>query len=129
MEEKQTAQETTPQAVVESYLQAVKEHNLEGCLEFYAEDADLHYMKGVFHGKEAISGWHQERFDAEFEFVKINKISADGDKVVLDASITTKKLRAWKVPRLSGKATFKLDDGKIKEVKFRPKMYNPFEGW
>lgn len=127
--EQEKAVEATPRALVESYLEAVKEHDLARCLEFYADDAALHYMGGVFKGKEAIAGWHQDRFDAEFQFVEVSKIVANGDKVVVDAAVTTKKIKAWKIGKLAGKATFQMQEGKIKEVKFSPRMYNPFEGW
>jgi hypothetical protein len=83
----------------------------------------------VFKGRQALEEWHQERFDAEFEFVSVNKITADGDKVTLDAVITSKKLRVWRIRKLAGKAVFRLHEGKIREVKFSPRMYNPFEGW
>ena len=129
MEQKQVAEEASPQTLIESYLDAVREKDLERCLDFYAEDATVHFMKGVFKGKEAISGWHKDRFDAEMEIVKISKINTDRDKVTIDASVTSKKLRAWKIGKLAGKATFRIQDGKIKETRLSPRLYNPFEGW
>lgn len=129
MEEQAVQEAASPRALIEAYLEMVKAYDLAKCMEFYADDSELHYMGGTFKGKEAISGWHQERFEAEFQFLKVNKITANGDKVIVDAMVTSKKIRAWKIGKLAGKATFQIADGKIKETKFSPRMYNPFEGW
>ena len=122
-------QSVAPQALIESYLDAVREKDISRCLDFYHDDARLHFMMGVFKGKKAIADWHKERFDAEMEIVRVGKITTKGDTVSVDASVTSKKIRAFKIARLAGKASFRLDDGKIKEVKLSPRIYNPFEGW
>jgi len=129
MEDKATVQDTTPQALIESYLETVKTKDAALCADYFADDASLHFMTGVFKGRQAIEKWHQDRFEAEAEVLKVKKIVADGNKVTVDAVVTSKKLRAWKISKLAGKATVKIQDGKVKEVKLSPRLYNPFEGW
>ena len=122
-------QATAPQALIESYLEAIKTKDAALCTQFFADDASIHFLTGVFKGKQAIEGWHKDRFAAEAEVLRISKIAADGNKVTVEAMVTSKKLRAWKIKKLAGKASVKVQDGKIKEAKLSPRLYNPFEGW
>ncbi len=129
MEEKQTGQDTAPEVVVESYLEAVKERDISRCVAFYADDAEIHFMDGVFKGKEAIEEWHRDRFAAELELVKVGKLRSEGGKVTFDGTVSTSKLRAWKIDKLDGKVTLLVEQGKIKETRLAPRVYNPLEGW
>ncbi len=130
MEEQRAAPDTAAaQHLVEAYLDAVKERDLDRCLDFFADDASLSFMTGVFRGKQAIGEWHRERFDAGVELLRINKIAVDGDKVTVEGVVTSRRLRAWKIGKLAGKAVIRLKDGKMQETKFSPKISNPFEGW
>ena len=129
MEEKSTTEKLDPKGIVGAYLDAVAKYDLTQSVSFFADDSTLSFMNGVFRGQKAIEDWHRDRFAAELEFVKLDSIKAKGDTVTVDGSVTSKKLKAWKIGKLAGRATFKVQDGKIKETKFSLRMYNPLEGW
>jgi hypothetical protein len=117
------------QAAVEGYLSALSERELEKCLGFFADDATIEFQSGVFTGPQAIEEWHRERFAAEFQILDVERVTVDGNTVVVEAAITSSRLRAWKIGKLSGKATISFENGRIKEAKLAPRMYNPFEAW
>ena len=117
------------QTAVEGYLAALSAHQLEKCVSFYADDATINFQSGIFQGREAITEWHKERFAASFEVLDVDRLTVTGDTVVVEAAITSARLRAWKVKRLSGKATLVFEHGRIKEARLAPRTYNPFEGW
>lgn len=128
MEQKSDTQTTDPAAIINEYLQAVKDHDLKRCVDFYADDATLIFLSGVFRGKKAIEDWHKERFDAAFEIVRVDAVRTKEDRVTLDAVITSKRLKTWKITSLGGRANFRLINGKIQETKLSPRIQNPFEG-
>ncbi len=128
MEQQSGTQTSDPTALVTDYLQAVKDRDLDKCLGFYADDATLIFLSGVFRGKKAISDWHKERFDALFEIIRVESMRAKDDRVTIDAVITSKRLKTWKINSLGGRANFRVDQGKIREVKLSPRIQNPFEG-
>ncbi len=115
--------------VVKDYIQALEARQLEKCVAFYKEDAHINFYLGHYQGKQDIERWHRDRFDADMRIVRIDTISAEGDTVVLTGAATSKKLKAWKINSLSGSMTFLFEDGKIKDVKFGMRLYNPLEGW
>ena len=123
-----TEQVTTPgidqTAVIQSYIEAIRSGDLEKCMEFYADDAVLYFMTGVFRGKKSIEDWHRDRFKANFEIVKVDGIRSKADVVTLDASVTSSRLKTWKINRLGSRANFKMDQGKIREAKFAPRIQN-----
>lgn len=116
--------------IVKEYIQALEDRDLEKCVDYYKEDAEIKFHLGHYSGKDDIVRWHRDRFDADMRVVRIDRIKADGDnKVVLKGAATSKKLKAWKIKDLSGSMTFFFEEGKIKEVKFGMRLYNPLEGW
>jgi len=117
------------EALVKDYLRALEERNLSRCLDFYADDATIKFQTGVFHGKQAIEEWHKDRFNAELTVVKIEKVDVQGDRVVVDGTVTSNRLKAWKINRLSGRVTFLFENGNIKKTEFGVRIYNPLEGW
>jgi hypothetical protein len=128
MDQKTGTPTTDGAAIINDYLQAVKDRDLKRCVDFYADDATLIFLSGVFRGKKAIEDWHKERFDAQFEILKVDGIRSRDDRVTLDAVITSKRLKTWKINSLGGRANFRLDKGKIRETKLAPRIQNPFEG-
>ena len=124
-----TSEASARQALVEDYLAAVSAHQLETCLSFFAEDATIEFQGGVFKGPAAIEEWHRDRFAAGFQILKVERVTVEGDTVLVEASIASARLRVWKVAQLSGKATVRVENGRIVEARLAPKIYNPFEGW
>jgi hypothetical protein len=126
-------QRTTPASDLEmrirDFLGAVQDQDLERCMEFYADDASVSMLHATHTGRESIEEWHRERIAAGLEIVKINQVKVKRDTAVVDAVITSKRLRSLRIPSLRGTGTFKTEDGLIKQVSFKPKMYNPLEAW
>jgi hypothetical protein len=115
--------------ITKDYLQAVDSRDMSRCLEFFAEDACIHFMEGVFNGKEQIREYHQERLDANFRIAEVEGIKCLDDAVEIAAVITSDRLAAWRIESLSGTSTLRFQDGKIKEMSFALRVYNPLEGW
>ena len=119
----------SPREVIDSYLRAADELDVAECVRWYAPDAKLTFMSGVFEGTKAIEEWHQERFAAQMRFVKIDSVKQKGDVVTVDAVVTSNRLKAWHLGSLGGRATFRVEDGQIKETSFGLRLHNPLEGW
>ena len=117
-------QQTDIQATTMAYLDAFEARDLARCLDFYADDATLIFQTGHYEGKEAIERWHRDRFAADLRLVHLDGISVRGDSVKIDATATSNRLRAWKVPSIHGTVTLTFDNGKIKEAMFGVRM-----GW
>ena len=121
---------TDLKASVVAYLKAFEDRDLPKCMDAYAEDATIHFHVGVFQGRQAIEEWHKERFAADMRILEVSQTTVQDDTVIVDATVTSDRLRVWKISKLSGKATFLFDDqGDIQEVRLKARVYNPFEGW
>ena len=129
MNDEQTTPEIDQQTLIEKYIVALKERDVSRCVDCFSDDAEIHFMSGVFKGRSALEEWHRDRFDADMELVKVKKIKVKGQKVTIDGEVTSKKIRAWKIGKLAGKVTFSVQDGKITETKFSVRMYNPIAGF
>jgi ketosteroid isomerase-like protein len=116
-------------ATIEAYLAAFEQRDLSRCVEFYADDARIDFGTGVFQGKQAIEQWHSDRFDADAQVTRIEKIRTQGNEVIVDAVGTSRLARAWKFNALAGRATFVFEQGKIKEAKVGLRMAIPIERW
>lgn len=117
------------EAEVRSYLQAVEEHDLERCMELYTDDPTIRFMTGTYQGKQAATDFHKDRFKANARVTRTDNISVQGDQVVIDAVVTSDRLKAWRINTLKGKGTFQFEDGKIKEARFALTGANALEGW
>ena len=122
-------QETEPQTIVQTYLKALDAGDLSRCVDLFADDATIEFQSGIFQGKEAIEEWHKARFAVDFQVLSIDGIRTQGDLVIVDAVATSKRLKAWKIKKISGRATLLLQQGKIRNAKFGIRMTNLFEGW
>lgn len=114
---------------VKEYIQALENRQLNKCMEFYTDDAHINFHLGHYSGTQEIERWHKDRFDADMHIVRVDTIKCTGNKVVVKGAATSKKLKAWKINDLSGSMTITFKDGKIKEIKFGMRLYNPLEGW
>jgi len=117
---------TDLKALTQAYLDAFHARDLERCLEFFTDDAVIDFNKTLYSGRQAITEWHKDRFDADLKLVKLNSITADGNTVVVEGAIASKRLAAWRVKAVSGKVTMRFLDGKIQSGKLAPRMTNPF---
>ena len=117
------------QTLVEEYLTALREQQLEKCLSMFTDDATIEFQSGVFKGPQAIEEWHRDRFAAGFQILAVERMTVEGNSVTIEAAIASARLRSWKINKLSGQATLSIENGRIKEARLAPKMYNPFKGW
>ncbi|MFW6195539.1 MAG: nuclear transport factor 2 family protein [Chloroflexota bacterium] len=113
------------QGMVEAYLDALQRQDLEGCVNFFSDDASIHFLGGEFRGSEAIRAWHRDRFIANLEILKTSNFKTEENTVTLDALVTSDKIKAWKIGKLAGKVAISVKDGRIAEIKLSPKVYNP----
>jgi len=114
-------QDTDPQAVIEAYLQTFDAEDMSQCVEFYTEDAVIEFAFGTYRGKQAIEGWHKERFDADVHLVSLDSIEAEGDTVVIQVVATSRRLKRFRIDSLKGTGMFLVREGKIKEARFAPR--------
>jgi ketosteroid isomerase-like protein len=125
MEDK-VASQTDLKALTQAYLDAFHARDLERCLDFFGPDATIDFNKTAYNGTQAITEWHKDRFAADLKMIKLNSITADGDTVVVEGAIASKRLAAWRVKAVSGRVTMRFEEGKIKSGKLVPRMTNPF---
>ena len=121
--------ESDVQTIVRTYLQALDARDLSRCVDFFTDDATIEFQSGIFQGKQAIEEWHKMRFAVDFRVISIDGMRTQGDLVIVDAVATSKRLKAWKIKKLSGRVTLLLQHGKIRNAKFGIRMTNPLEGW
>ena len=116
----------TPQTDVETkaraYLKAFETRDLPQCMDYFTDDSAVHFVNSVYHGMQEIEEWHKARFAADLRMVRLGKVTIDGNTVVLEGIVTSKRLKAWKINTVSGTVTASFDGDKIKEVKFGSKL-------
>ena len=122
-------QTLSAQEVVQSYLDAFTARDLARCLEHFSGDAKVEFVTATYQGKGPLEEWHTARFGANAQVVRIDDIKTDGDIVTINGVVTSKRLKAWRITNLSGKAIFQVRDGKIAGVKFGLRNYNPAEAF
>jgi ketosteroid isomerase-like protein len=124
-----TVEQSEARRLVESYLAALEANDVERCVDFYHDDAAIHFQAGIFRGRKQIEEWHRARFEAGMRIVTVEDIRVDGDQVVVDGVATSNRLKTWRIGSLSGTVSFRIEAGKVREAKFGMRIYNPLEGW
>jgi uncharacterized protein (TIGR02246 family) len=122
-------QEVSVQDVVKEYMAAFEARDLDRCLSFFNDDATLEFVTATYHGKTQLAEWHNTRFSADVKITNLDDIKVDGEVVTINGVITSKRLKAWRINHLSGKAIFRVRNGKISELKFGLRNYNPIEAF
>ena len=117
------------EALVQSYLDAFAARDLSRCLGMFDESAVLDFPPGTFKGKQALEEWHQARFAANMQIVSVDKISAAGDTITIEGTITSKRLHAWHINHLAGNVVFQLRDGLISHARFGMGSFNPIKAF
>lgn len=123
--ENEVISQTDLKALAQAYLDAFHARDLERCVSFFADDATIDFVKTMYTGRQAIIDWHKDRFAADLKVVKTNSMTAEGDTVIVEAAVASKRLAAWRVKAVSGRVTMRFEDGKIKSGKVAPRMTNP----
>jgi uncharacterized protein (TIGR02246 family) len=114
-------QSREPREIVEEYREAFEAKDAARCAGFFAEDATLKFIFGTFKGRKAIEDWHQERFSAEVKLLRVETVSVEGDQVSLNAAVTSRKLRRFRMNEVKGTVVFHLRDGLFSEAHFSPR--------
>ncbi len=104
-------------AVTAAYLKAFEARDLVRCLDFYAEDAIVIFLLGCYQGRPAIEEWHKDRFTADLRVLRVDDVLVQGDTVIVNAVVTSKKLQRWKMPNARGKIVLTFQGDKIKEAR------------
>ena len=120
------ATETDLKTLAQAYMDAFHARDMDRCLEFFADDATVDFNKTMYNGKQGITDWHKDRFEADLKMIKMSSITVKDDTVTVDGAVTSKRLAAWRLKSLSGRVTMKFENGKIKYGKLAPRMTNPF---
>lgn len=129
MSQHPTVEVADAQALVQSYLDAFAARDLARCLEFYADDAELKFVSGVYAGRRSLEDWHKERFAADLQILRVDSIAVDGDTVKIDLMLASNRLKFFRINSLAARATVRLENGRIREAHFGPRFTDPFEGW
>jgi len=103
--------------MVKDYVEAFEARDLSRCLNFFHDDAELHFATGRFSGKKAIEQWHNDRFKGGMRLVEIEDIEVKDDTVIMHAVVTSPKLKLVRIDNFRGTGTFVIDQDKFKEVK------------
>lgn len=114
------------EAVTRDYLAAFEARDLDKCLGFFAEDANIDFQNTEYEGTESIKEWHEERFAANLRLTKINNVRVKDDTVIVDAVAASDRLAAWKIKSLKCKIEAKFEDEKIQEAKLTASITSIF---
>jgi ketosteroid isomerase-like protein len=105
-----------------AYLEAFEARDIDQCMTFYGDDASLSFVQSDYKGKEQIAEWHKARFAADLRIVSLEKLTVEGNTVVLVAVVTSKRLKAWKLNTIPATVTTRFEGSKIKDLKFGMRM-------
>jgi len=104
--------------VLEGYLEAFRMRDWSRCADFYAGDAVLEFGGTYCRDRPCLEKWHRERFASNLSLLRIDKVVVNGDVVTVDGVVNSDRLETWGVAPLSGRAVFRIRDGKIAEARF-----------
>ena len=105
------------QKVVKDYFEAFEARDLSRCLDFFCDDAELHFATGRFPGEKAIEQWHKDRFKGGMRLVEIEDIEVKDDTVIVHVVVTSPKLKLFRIDNFRGIGTFVIDQDKFKQVR------------
>ena len=112
MEENETLKK-----VLDDYIEAFEARDLERCLAFFHEDAHLQIATGHFPGIKQIEQWHKDRFKGGMRLVEIEDMQSEGNTLIVNAVVTSPRLKLVRIKDLRGTGTFVIQEGKFKEYR------------
>jgi hypothetical protein len=123
-----TTPEGDPTTIAQAYLEAFGQRDLERCVGYFADDATIAWIGGVYQGEAAIKQWHGDRFAANLRVVRVDAIQAEDKTVTVDAVVDSDRLKAWRISSLGGRVTLTFgEDGKINRTAFGLRFTNPLQ--
>jgi len=99
--------------VGDDYIEAFEARDLERCLAFFHEDARLQFATGHFPGIKQI----EDRFKGGMRLVQIEDMEFQGNTLIVDAVVTSPRLKLVRIKDLRGTGTFVIEEGKFKEYR------------
>ena len=103
--------------VLDDYIEAFEARDLERCLAFFHEDANLKFATGHFPGIKQIEQWHKDRFKGGMRLVEIEDMEFQGNTLIVNAVVTSPRLKLVRIKDLRGTGTFVIEEGKFKEYR------------
>jgi ketosteroid isomerase-like protein len=114
----ETPETTDLETQARAYLKAFESRDIGQCMAFYDDNASLSFVQSDYKGKDQIEEWHKARFAADLRVLRVEKLTVEGNTVVLAAVVTSKRLKAWKLNTVRGTVTTLFEGSKIKDLKF-----------
>jgi len=102
--------------MVEAYRQAFERRDVDGCVAFFAEDATLRFLFASYEARAAIREWHEDRFAADVKLLRIDGVTVQGDTVVAQVVVTSRRLRFFRMDEVKGTVTFRVAEGRFKDA-------------
>jgi hypothetical protein len=120
-----TSQFADLEAVIHAYLKAFEARDLAGCVAFFHDDSVIDFQSGIYRGTKGITDWHKDRFSADLRVNRVESVTVNDNEVIVDATISSKRLAAWKLQSIGARITVQFRDGRIQHGKLAPRMMNP----
>ena len=117
------------EGLARAYLDAFDRRDLAACMDFFTEEAVIDFAMGVYRGRDQIEEWHNDRFTRDLRIVSVQRIDRKDDAVTVYAKATSKVVRSWRFGNVKGSATFRFEEDKIAELRFRMLSKMPLENW
>ena len=64
-------EEATNRELIETYLKAFEQRELEQCMDCFDSDATLEWLTVEYRGKPSIEEWHKDRFAAGLKILRV----------------------------------------------------------
>lgn len=119
------ADEAVLRAMVDAYRQAFEARDLAGCMGFFADDAVVRFLVGSYQGRQAIEDWHQDRFKADVQILRVEGISVEPPRVAVHAVVSSRRLKQFLIGEVKGTLTFRVEEGRFKEAVLTPRKGVP----
>jgi hypothetical protein len=116
-------------SVVSDYIAAFQERDMEKCLSYWHENAEIDFVMGTYRGMNDIEQWHQDRFNADMRVLQVQSIEVQDDRATVDVVATSKVARIWRMNSVEGRINLKFKAGKINHAKFGLRTAIPIERW
>ena len=120
-----TTDDAALRALVDAYRQAFEARDLAGCVGFFADDAVIRFLFGSYQGRQAIEDWHQDRFQAEVQILRLEGVSVDQTRVSVQAVVTSRRLKQFRIGEVKGTLTFRVEEGRFREAVLTPRKGVP----
>lgn len=107
------------QAMVDTFLAAQNEHDIDAITNCFTEDATVTLMVETLKGKAAIREW-QENLAADHFHIELGRpMEGDGDRITFVAKVEQERFKALGLAHLDGECEVVIRDGKVGRYTFK----------